>query len=58
MPRLIWALTQEDAHFLVDHSTKTSAEMGVAVTVAVVEASGVTTTGSTAMNAWIRLERS
>ena len=42
MPRQTWTLTQEDAHFLVDHSIKTAAEMGVAVTVAVVESSGVT----------------
>src|SRR5260370_38391475 len=38
----MWTHTQEDARFLVDHSTKTGAEMGVAVTVAVVEARGVT----------------
>jgi uncharacterized protein GlcG (DUF336 family) len=42
MPRQMWTLTQADASFLVDHSIKTAAEMGVAVTVAVVEASGVT----------------
>jgi len=42
MPRQIWTLTQEDASFLVDHSVKTAAKMGVAITVAVVEAGGVT----------------
>ena len=42
MPRETWTLTQEDARFLVDHSIKTAAEMGVAVTVAVAEGSGVT----------------
>lgn len=42
MPRRMWTLTQSDASFLVDHSIRTAAEMGVAVTVAVVEAGGVT----------------
>jgi uncharacterized protein GlcG (DUF336 family) len=42
MPRQLWTLTQSDASFLVDHSIRTAADMGVAVTVAVVEAGGVT----------------
>ena len=42
MPRQLWALTQSDASFLVDHSIRPAADMGVAVTVAVVEAGGGT----------------
>jgi len=38
----MWTLTQEDARFLVEHSIKTAVEIGVAVTVAVVEVSGIT----------------
>jgi len=42
MPRQTWSLTQSDASFLVEHAVEAATEMGVAVTVAVVEASGVT----------------
>ena len=42
MPRQIWALSEADASFLVDHSIKAARSMGVAVTVAIVEGSGNT----------------
>ncbi|MDB5860792.1 MAG: hypothetical protein JWQ76_4481 [Ramlibacter sp.] len=42
MPRLMWTLTRSDASFLVEHSTSMAEEMGVAVTVAVVDAGGTT----------------
>jgi uncharacterized protein GlcG (DUF336 family) len=42
MPRKIWALTQSDASFLIDHATKAAQEQGIAVTVAVVEHAGIT----------------
>lgn len=42
MPRQTWTLTQADASFLIDHSVKAAKEMGVAVTVVVVEGGGHT----------------
>jgi uncharacterized protein GlcG (DUF336 family) len=38
----MWALTQADASFLIDHSINAAKEMGVAVTVAIVEGGGHT----------------
>lgn len=42
MPRQVWTLTQADAGFLIEHSMKAAKEMGVAITIAVVEGGGYT----------------
>jgi uncharacterized protein GlcG (DUF336 family) len=42
MPRQMWTLTQADTSFLIDHSIKAARAMGVAVTVAIVDAGGNT----------------
>ena len=42
MPRQMWTLTQADASFLIDHATKAAKEIGIAVTVAIVEHAGIT----------------
>src|SRR5579864_508635 len=42
MPRQVWTLTQADTSFLIDHSIKVAKEMGVAITVAIVDDGGYT----------------
>ena len=42
MPRQIWTLTQADTSFLIDHVITAAREMGIAVSVVVVEGGGST----------------
>lgn len=42
MPRQVWTLTQADTSFLIDYAVKAAKDLGIGITVAVVDDGGLT----------------